>query len=84
MTVGELNACLAAWIAVRVAAHQARGGPGATVRAIDVPTYLRLLRIVRQVERILDTWRVELGANESWRAYELVTTSEQLALPVAA
>jgi hypothetical protein len=79
----RINETVDAWLAVRVAAHHARGGSDAKVRAIDVPTYLRLLRIVRLVEHVLEPWRRELGAEHS-RAYELVTTSEQLALEIAA
>lgn len=84
VTVSDLNATLDAWVAVRVAAHQARGGPDAKVRAIDVPLYLRLLRAVRQAEHIIDPWRVELGSGNAWRAHEYVTTDEQLSLGVAA
>lgn len=77
MTVAALDACLDAWLEVRVAAHQAR-----EVKAIGVPRYLELLRCVRRVEDALDPWRAELGASSS-RAFELVTTCEQLVLVAA-
>lgn len=70
----DLNACLDAWIGVRVAAHQARA-----VKAITVSRYLELLRCVRRVEDALEPRRQELGAVLS-RAFELVTTDEQLRL----
>lgn len=84
VTLSQVNATLDAWVDVRVAAHRARGDAQATVRAIDVPLYLRLLRAVRRVENVLDPWRVELGAGNAWRAHELVTTDQQLALGVLA
>lgn len=83
VTLDDLDATLDAWLDVRVAAHRARGAVDANVRAIDVPLYLRLLRVVRQVEDTLEPWRSTLGATAT-RAYELVTTAEQLALDVVA
>lgn len=83
ISIRFLNATLDAWLEVRVAAHRARGDAQARVRAIDVPTYLRLLALVRRAEDIIDPWRRELGARDG-RAYELVTTDRQLELEVAA
>lgn len=83
LTLARLDAVLDAWLDVRVAAHSARGDAEATVRAIDVQLYLHALRVVREAERVLEPLRQELGADGS-RAYELVTTDEQLALEVAA
>lgn len=76
--IGRLNACLDAWLEVRVQAHRAR-----ELKVIGVPRYLELLRCVRAVEDVLDPWREELGATCS-RAFELVTTDEQLVFEVAA
>lgn len=76
--IALLNACLDAWLEVRVLAHQAR-----EAKAISVPRYLELLRCVRAVEDVLDPWRHELGATCS-RAFELVTADQQLDLGVPA
>jgi hypothetical protein len=80
--LAEINAVLDAWLEVRVAAHNARGGSQAAVRAIGVPLYMQALRVVRLVEDVLEPIRRELGAPCS-RAYEIVTTAEQLSLEIA-
>jgi hypothetical protein len=82
VTLALLDAVLDGWLAVRVAAHRARGGADAKTRAIDVPLYLHALRVVRLVEELLEPERRRLGARES-RAFYLSTQNEQLALAVA-
>jgi hypothetical protein len=74
----QLNRTVDAWLRVRVAAHRARADA-----ALAVPLYLRALRVVRDVESVLEPRRAALGATSS-RAFELVTTNEQLSLEEAA
>lgn len=73
-----LDRVLDAWLAVRVQVHRARARG-----ALSVASYKAHLAAVRRVEDLLEPLRRARGAQSS-RAYELVTTDEQLEIELEA